>query len=84
MPQNLSSGCTAFCAEAYFVVVKATNSEKVDGNEKRQIITKSRLYNFDPLKPHLYTVKLEFTGVYDIFLIFAKKHRLWYSLEPPH
>ena len=36
-------------------------------------ITKTRLYNFDPLKPHFYTVKLGFTGVYIIFLISAKK-----------
>ena len=35
------------------------------------------LYNFDPLKPHFYTVKLGFTGVYIIFLISAQKHRLW-------
>ena len=30
-----------------------------------------------PLKPHFYTVKLGFTGVYIIFLISAQKHRLW-------
>ena len=36
------------------------------------VITKTRLYNFDPLKPHFYIVKLEFTGVYIIFLIFLK------------
>ena len=46
-------------------------------------ITKTCLYSFDPLKPHFYIVKLGFTGVYIIFLIFANKHRLWYSLEPP-
>ena len=40
-------------------------------------ITKTRLCNFDPLKPHFYIVKLGFTGVYIIFLISAKKHRLW-------
>ena len=40
-------------------------------------ITKTHLYNFDPLKPHFYIVKLGFTGVYIIFLIFAHKHRLW-------
>ena len=40
-------------------------------------ITKTRLYNFDPLKPHFYKVKLGFTGVYIIFLISAQKHRLW-------
>ena len=46
-------------------------------------ITKTCLYNFDPLKPHFYIVKLGFTEVYIIFLISAQKHRLWYSLEPP-
>ena len=61
---------------------------------KRQIaITKTYLYNFYPLKPHFYILKLGFTGVYIIFLISAQKHRLWvlvrtasscgYSLEPP-
>ena len=34
-------------------------------------ITKKCLYNFDPLKPHFYIVKLGFTGVYIIFLISA-------------
>ena len=46
-------------------------------------ITKTYLYNFDPLKPHFYIVKLGFTGVYIIFLISAQKHKLWYLLEPP-
>ena len=40
-------------------------------------ITKTYLYNTDPFKPHFYTVKLGFTGVYIIFLISAQKHRLW-------
>ena len=40
-------------------------------------ITKTYLYNFDPLKPHFYVVKLGFTGVYIIFIISAQKHRLW-------
>ena len=40
-------------------------------------ITKSRLYSFDPLKPHFYTVKLGFTGVHINLLISAKKCRLW-------
>ena len=39
-------------------------------------ITKTYLYNFDPLKPHFYIVKLGFTGVYIIFLISAQKHKL--------
>ena len=46
-------------------------------------ITKTYLYDFDPFKPHFYIVKLGFTGVYNIFLISAQKHRLWYSLELP-
>ena len=35
-------------------------------------ITKTYLYNVDPLKLHLYIVKLTFTGVYIIFLISAQ------------
>ena len=46
-------------------------------------VTKTRLYNFDPLKPHFYTVKLGFTGVYIIFLISAQNIDCGYSLEPP-
>ena len=45
--------------------------------EPEYIITKTYLYNFDPLKPNFYIVKLGFTGVYIIFLISAQKHRLW-------
>ena len=41
------------------------------------IITKTYLSIFDPLKPHFYIVKLEFTGEYISFLISAQKHRLW-------
>ena len=32
-------------------------------------ITKTCLYNSDPLKPHFYIIKLGFTGIYIIFLI---------------
>ena len=46
-------------------------------------ITKTRLYNIDPLKPHFYIVKLGFTGVYIIFLISAPNIDCGYSLEPP-
>ena len=47
------------------------------------IITKTCLYNFDPLKPHFYIVKLGFTGVYIIFLISAQNIDCGDSLEPP-
>ena len=40
-------------------------------------ITKTCLYNFDPIKPHFHIVKLGFTGVYIIFRISAQKYRLW-------
>ena len=43
----------------------------------RPFITKTCLYDINPLKPHFYIVKLGFTGVYIIFLISAQKHRLW-------
>ena len=36
----------------------------------------------DPLKPHFYTVKLGFTGVYIIFLFLLKNIDCEYSLEP--
>ena len=45
-------------------------------SSRRVFIKKSYLYNFDPLKPHFYIVKLGFTGVY-IFFISAQKHRSW-------
>ena len=48
-----------------------------------QIITKTCLYNTDPLKPHFYIVKLGFTGVNIIFLISAQNIDCGYSLEPP-
>ena len=46
------------------------------------LITKTCLYNFDPLKPHFYIVKLGFTGVYIIFLILLKNIDCGYLLEP--
>ena len=36
-------------------------------------VTKSYLYNFDPLKPHFYIVKLGFTGEYTLFFLFLLK-----------
>ena len=46
-------------------------------------ITKTCLYNVDPLKPHFNIVKLGFTGVYIIFLILLKNIDCGYLLEPP-
>ena len=50
---------------------------------KKTGISKTWLYNFDPLKPHIYIIKLGFTGVYIIFLIFAENIDCGYSLELP-
>ena len=47
-----------------------------------QIITKTCLYKFEPLKLYFYIVKLGFTRVYIIFLIFAQNIDCQYSLEP--
>ena len=46
-------------------------------------ITKTCPYNFDPLKPHFYIVKLGYTGVCIIFRISAQNMDCGYSLEPP-
>ena len=46
-------------------------------------ITKTCLYNFDPLKSHFYIVKLGFTGVYIIILISVQNIDCGYLLEPP-
>ena len=67
-----------------------TSCENGNSKSKRDIMSKMMLYdddgvfmmktylfNFDPLKPHFFIVKLLFTGVYIIFLISAQKHRLW-------
>ena len=49
----------------------------------QSVITKTCLYNFDPLKPYFSIVKLGFTGVYIIFLFLLKNIDCGYSLEPP-
>ena len=55
---------------------------KIIRTEVQLGIPKTCLYNFDPLKPHCYIVKLGFTGVYIIFLISAQNIDCGYSLEP--
>ena len=55
-------GCARPFSGAYIICDKLRPKSAIAN------ITKTRLYNFDPLKPHFYIVKLEFTGVYIIFL----------------
>ena len=45
-------------------------------NKQHNHIMQTCPCNEDPLTPHLYIVKLGFTGIH-FFLIFAPKHRLW-------
>ena len=45
-------------------------------------ITKTCLYNFDPLKPHFHVVKLRFTGGI-LYFFLLKSIYCGYSLEPP-
>ena len=44
-------------------------------------ITRTRLYSFDPLKPHFYIEKLGSTGVFIIVLILLKNIDCGYSLD---
>ena len=55
----------------------------ISSNEVCNTITKTNLYNFDPLKPHFYITKLGFAGVQSIFLISAQNMDCGYSLKPP-
>ena len=56
---------------------------RYSSTKQQKITTKTCLYNFDPLKPHFYIVKLGFTGVYIFFLFLLKNIDCGYSLEPP-
>ena len=52
--------------------------------ERKKIPSRNHAYIvLTPLKPHLYIVKLGFTGVYNIFLISPQNTECGYSLEPP-
>ena len=67
------------------VIERAMTTDSFSNNTEKLVvftthcpgITKTCLYSFDPLKPHFYTVKQWFTGVYIILFISAQKHRLW-------
>ena len=65
-----------------FMAIQEKSSLRI--TRRSRFIMKTCLYNFDPLKPHFYVVKLGFAGVYIIFLISAPNIDCGYSLEPPH
>ena len=64
--------------------IKSRLKSRVNSLVYSDFITKTCLYNFDPIKSHFYIVKLGFTGVYIVFLISAQNINCGYSLEPPH
>ena len=64
--RNVAARCFVFFFLRVFVLFVVLLLYLVD------LITKTRLYNVDSLKPHFNIVKLEFTGIYIIFLISAK------------
>ena len=63
--------------------VRRVSPEQTVKNQCKTCITKTCLYNFDPLKPNFYIVKLGFTE-YTLFLLFLLKNiDCGYALEPP-
>ena len=64
-------------------IVSNTTAGQDQTSQSCRLIMKTCLYNFDPLKPHFYIVKLGFMGVYIIFLISAQNIDCGYSLELP-
>ena len=77
-----SRDCQVYSAFKWRYLRNATpmkHSSTEEPKEGETTITKTYLYNFDPIKPHFYIIKLGFTWVNIIFLISAQKHRLWGS-----
>ena len=69
VPLRLTRTCIVHRYILQYLVGLFAESESQQTTKNVQAITKTCLYNFDPLKPHFYIVKLGFTGVYIIFLI---------------
>ena len=63
--------CRTLCEYPRIKIVFKRTAKSVQTARKRSI-TKTCLYNFDPLKPHFYIVKLGFTG-YTLFFLFLLK-----------
>ena len=77
MPTHAYEHMRAVKACAFMQSDRIVHCPLKESLESTNGITKTCLYNFDPLEPHFYIVKLGFTGVYISFLISAQKHRLW-------
>ena len=75
------TGLEKHCLTSAYLLWLFHSGERAVAHRPLVYITKTCLYNFDPLKPHFYIVKLGFTEVYIIFLISAQKHRLMFWAE---
>ena len=65
------------------IFLKYVFLRKVRLDNLHECITRTCLYNVDPLEPHFYIVKLGFTGVYIIFLFLLKNIDCGNLLELP-
>ena len=84
---NLEGASNEYSQHIFLFILSEYYAQVFLGREKQELskaITKTYQYNLDPLKPHVYVIKLGFTGVYIIFLNFAKNIDCGYSLEPPY
>ena len=89
----ITSGSVSYSSkkESYLLCIGLNKSDWTGIYHRRIIdvslitifITRTYLYNVEPLEPHFYTVKLGFTGVYIIFLFLLKNIDCGYSLELP-
>ena len=79
-----SSSCEIFDTNALHWSERSNKENWEKGKNKlKHDITKTYLYNFHPLKPHFYIVKLVYMGYTLFFLFLLKTIDCGYSLEPP-
>ena len=69
-----TENCLSFQAHVFSINKSATALNLTISTFHMINITKTRLYNFDPIKPHFYIGLQEYTL---FFLISTQKHRLW-------
>ena len=74
-----------FCKTRLYYYKKKSNQTTLQlwMNLSKKPITKTCLYNFDPLKPHFYIVNWGLQGYTFLFLFLFKNIDCGYSLEPP-
>ena len=71
----------------YHWIIKTKHYKNIRFSRQHTVdrfITKTCLYNFEPLKPQFYIEKLGFSGNKLFFLYLHKNINCWYSLGLPH